>query len=89
MSVLSTNLLILAAPCAIAGVALMVAMAGALQKRGHRINWLWVRLYIIKYIGQYKKVTTQETGRPGPLFYPFVVLMNSALVMVVLAFVLA
>jgi hypothetical protein len=89
MSALSTNLLILAAPCAIAGVVLMMAMVGALQKRGHTINWLWIRLYVLKYIGQYKSVTTQETGRPGPFFYPFVVLMNSALVMVVLAFVFA
>ena len=89
MSALSTNLLILAASCALAGIVLMMAMVGALEKRGHKINWLWIRLYVLKYIGQYKSVTTQETGRPGPLFYPFVVLMNSALVMVVLAFVFA
>jgi hypothetical protein len=74
---------VLAIPCALAGAVLMMSMAGALQARGHKINWLWIRLFILKYIGQYREVTLRESGRPGPLFYPFVISMNSALVLVV------
>ncbi len=88
MPTLSTILMILAAPCAIAGVILMMAMVGALHERGHKINWLWIRLYVLQYVARYRKITTEETGRPGPLFYPFIVLMNSALVLFVLALVI-
>jgi hypothetical protein len=88
MTTMSNLLLGLALPCAVVGVVLMMAMAGALQARGQKINWVWIRLYILKYIGQYHKVTVQETGRPGPLFYPFVVSMNSALLFAVAGLVL-
>jgi len=88
MTGISNLFLVLAAPCALVGIALMMAMAGALQSRGHKINWVWIRLYIFKYIGQYREVTVQETGRPGPLFYPFVISMNSALVFAVVGLAL-
>ena len=67
---------------------MMMAMVGALHSRGQRINWVLLRLYIPSYIGQYRKVTIGESGRPGPLFYPFVVTMNSALVFAVLGLLL-
>jgi hypothetical protein len=88
MTTISNVLLGLALPCALVGTVLMMAMAGALQARGQKINWLWIRLYIFKYIGQYRKVTVEENGRPGPLFYPFVVSMNSALVFAVVGLAL-
>jgi hypothetical protein len=83
------NILIgLAIPCAAIGVALMMAMVGALKARGHKINWALLRLYVPMYVGQYREVTIRESGRPGPLFYPFVVSMNSALLLAVLGLVL-
>jgi hypothetical protein len=88
MTGVSGLLLVLAIPCALVGTVLMMAMAGALESRGHRINWLWIRLFMLNYIGQYREVTIRENGRPGPLFYPFVVSMNSALVLVVVALLL-
>jgi len=78
----------LAIPCVLAGIILMMAMATSMQKRGHQVNWLWIRLYIFKYISQYRKVTIQETGRSGPLFFPFVISMNAALVFVVVGLLL-
>jgi hypothetical protein len=39
-----------------------------------------LRLYIIKYIHQYRKITKKETGKIGPLYYPCVVSVNLALV---------
>ena len=82
MTEISKVLFGLAVPCLVAGVTLMMAMVGAVQSRGYRINWPWIRLYIFKYIYQYRKITVQESGRPGPLFYPFVLVMNAALLFV-------
>jgi hypothetical protein len=46
------------------------------SKRGIKINFFLLRLYIIKYIHQYRKLTIQETGRVGPLYYPCVISVN-------------
>jgi hypothetical protein len=81
---LGTLFLVLALPCAIAGVVLMMVMVGALHDRGHEINWVFLRLFMPKYIAQYRGITARESGRPAPPFYAFVVLMNLALVLVIL-----
>jgi hypothetical protein len=83
MTEISRILFALALLCALAGVALMMAIARAVQARGYPVHWLWIRLYIPKYVHQYRQITVQESGRPGPLFYPFVVSMNAALVLCV------
>jgi len=88
MTDIGTIFLVLALPLAVTGVVLMMAMTGALHARGYPINWVFVRLYVIKYIHQYRQVTIRETGRPGPLFYPFVISMNLALVLTILGLVL-
>ena len=88
MMLLGNFFLVLAISCAVAGVALMMAMAGAVQARGGKIHWLLIRLFIFRYIAQYRAVTVQESGRPGPLFYPFIIAMNSALLFAILGLVL-
>lgn len=62
------------------GVVSSLMIADALQKRGTRINWIFLRILIIKYVGQYRDVTRTETGRTGPWYYSFVIAMNVALV---------
>lgn len=88
MTSLSTLFLGLALPCAVAGVILMMAMAAAVQARGHRVDWPFVRLYVLKYIHQYHTVTVQESGRPGRLFYPFIVSINLALLFTIVGLTL-
>jgi hypothetical protein len=62
------------------GVASAVLIAEALRKRGVKVNWVFLRFLILsKYLGQYRDITRQETGRSGPLFYSYVVAMNLAL----------
>lgn len=71
------------------GVASAVMIAVALQKRGVRIDWIWLRLLILsKYLGQYRDITRQETGRTGPLFYSYVIAMNLALLTAIVGLVL-
>lgn len=57
-----------------------MTIVGELMKRGIKINFFLLKLYIIKYINQYKRITTEESGKPGPLFYPCIVSVNLTLV---------
>lgn len=66
----------------------MNLIAMALQKRGVKVNWIFLRLFIIKYIGQYRKITLKETGKVGSLFYSFVISMNLALITGIIGIVL-
>ena len=74
----------LAVVCALWGVVGALLIVADLQKRGVKINFLWIRLLIIKYLGQYASITREETGRVGPLFYHYVVPLNIALVLCVI-----
>ena len=68
-------------------VVLAMMMTHEVSKRGVKINFLWIRLYIFKYMHQYKQLTKQETGRVGPLFYPAIAAINLALVLTVVFFI--
>jgi len=78
--------------CAIAGVCLYVIFSmmivHQLSKRDVKISFLFLRLFIIKYIHQYKQITLEETGKVGPLFYPCIVSINMALVLGLVYFIL-
>lgn len=83
MAGLNIVFLVLAILCAVTGVVLMIAMTSAVQARGYKINWVLLRLFVLKYIIEYRNITIKESGRPGPLFYPFVISMNLALLFAV------
>ena len=73
---------------AIAGTVFMIMIASFLSKHGIKINYVFLRLYILKYIHQYRKLTMEEDGKPGKLFYAFIVSMNLALVFAVIGIIL-
>jgi len=58
-------------------------IAADLQRRGVPVSLVWLRLMILKYLHQYAKITQEETGRVGPLFYHYVVPLNVALLLVI------
>ena len=70
------------------GIVFMIMIVSFLSKRGIKINYIFLRLYIIKYIHQYRKITIEENGKPGNLFYAFIVSMNLALVLAVIGIIL-
>ncbi|MFH1501644.1 MAG: hypothetical protein ABIG03_01225 [Candidatus Eisenbacteria bacterium] len=76
-------LVALAAVCGVWGVVAALLIAADLRKRGVPVSYLWLRILILKYLGQYAKLTQEETGRVGPLFYHYVVPLNVALVLCV------
>lgn len=76
----STILLTVAVVSAIWGVVDMILIAVALDKRGIPVNMLLLRVLIFRYLEQYKRATIEETGKVGPLFYSYIIAMNTALV---------
>ena len=76
---------IISAAC---GVVSVIIIASFLSRRGVKINYLFINVMILKYIHQYRKITLQETGKTGSLFYSFIISMNLALVLVIIGFVL-
>jgi hypothetical protein len=73
---------------ALIGVASSIGIVAYLQRRGQRINWIFINVFILKYVHQYHGLTTQETGKPGPLFYSYVIAMNTALVAAIIGMAL-
>ena len=70
-------------------VVFTMMMLHELSKRGVKINYLFIKLLVIKYIQQYKQMTSEETGKVGPLYYPCILSINAALVLAVIYVVLA
>ena len=71
-----TGLLLVCATWAITASLLMVR---ELERRGLPVNVVWLRLSLFKHLHQYRRITRQETGRTGPLFYHYVIPLNVAL----------
>jgi hypothetical protein len=55
-----------------------IMIVNEVSKRGIKINFFLLRLYVIKYIHQYRKLTIQETGKVGPLYYPCIISVSLA-----------
>ena len=69
-------------------VILSIMITHEVSKRGVKINFFLLRLYIIKYIHQYRKLTLEESGRIGPLYYPCIISVNLALILAVVGLIL-
>ena len=69
--------------CAIWHVATTVLIYEALRRRGLSVHFLWLRVSILRYLGQYREITRQETGRIGPLYFHWLVSVNLMLILVV------
>ena len=59
-----------------------------LSNRGIKINYIFIKILIIKYAHQYYKITMEENGKPGPWFYSIVGSMNLALILAIIGLVL-
>ena len=53
-------------------IATQITMAAYLKKRGYKVNVWLIRLYILKYIMQYRAATIEEYGKTGLLFFYFI-----------------
>ncbi len=64
-------------------VVINMIIVSKLSRRGVKINIIFLRLLFPKYVHQYKKLVTQETGKESPLYYFWLVSINLALVLFV------
>ncbi len=81
---MTTLLIILILVCGAWAVVASMLMARYLEKHGASIDFLWLRVMILKYLGEYRKITLEETQRVGPLFYHYVIPLIVALVLVII-----
>ena len=85
---MSTVLIAIALVSMTWGIVSSIVITSALNNRGVKINWIFLRIMIIKYVGQYRDITRKETGRTGLWFYSFVCAMILALVTAVIGLIL-
>ena len=78
--IISNVFLILAIGSVLCGIVFSMMITAFVSKRGTKINYLLIRIYIYKYVNQYRKITIEENGKEGPLFYPFIVSFILALI---------
>jgi len=77
----------------IAGIAVVwfivsgMMIVNDLMKRGHKINFIFIKVMFPVYAHRYKKITLEETGKVGSLFYHWVIAINIALVFAVAAII--
>ena len=68
-------------------VVVSIIIVSELQKRDVKINFFLLRLLLPKYVNQYKKITKNETGKVGALFYYWIISINVALVFVIVGMI--
>ncbi len=78
---LSNLFLYLALAAMIFNVVVTMIIISKLSRMGVKINIVFLRLLFPKYVHQYKKLVTQETGRGSILFYSWIISINLALVL--------
>lgn len=74
------GLLALALACMVWNIVTNVRIFADLRSRGAKLSLFWWRLMFPAYAHRYRKITEQETGRAGPLFYQWIISINAALV---------
>ena len=55
-----------------------------LKDKGEKVSFLWLRLFMISYANKCKKITMDETGKTGYLFYVWIISINIALISAIL-----
>ena len=63
----------------------MIRIHAFLHGRGQKVSFLLLRLMIFEYVGEYRRITKAELGRPGPLYTQFVTAWLMALASAVCA----
>lgn len=53
-----------------------ILIISELQRRNIKINFFLIRLLLFKYVSQYKKITIEESGSPGLLYYLWIISVN-------------
>ena len=71
------------------GIVSAMGIANFLQKKGRKINFILINVFIFKYINDYHKITVDENGKVGFWYWSFVISMNIALVCAIIGMMLS
>ena len=52
-----------------------------LMKRNHKIKFIIINMMLPVYVHRYRKVTLEETGKVGLLYYHWIFSINAALIL--------
>ncbi|MBI5021585.1 MAG: hypothetical protein HZB59_09125 [Ignavibacteriales bacterium] len=85
---MSNIFLTVAIICVLWGVVSSIVIVSFLSNHGVKINYFLLRLLLPKYVGQYRKITLEETGKPGGWYYSFVISMISGLTLAIFGILL-
>ena len=58
-----------------------------LQKRGQKVYFVFLNFMLPVYASRYKKITLEETGKVGSLFYHWLIAIKTALVFAIAAII--
>jgi len=86
--VMGNLFLVLALVSVVLGIVPWIKIISFLSKRGVKINYLLLKVLIVKYVEQYKRITIEENGKPGLWFYLFIISMNLTLLFAVVGIIL-
>ena len=86
MGVTMLNLIIvLAVACIVWYIVATIRIMDYVQKKGVKINWILIRLFLPSYVSTYQKLTREETGKTGIWFYQWIISINGLLVSALIA----
>ena len=57
-----------------------IMIVNELMKRKQKIQFIFINVMLPVYAHRYKKITMEETGKVGSLFYHWLIAINTALV---------
>lgn len=80
-------LIVLACVCVVWYVVTSILIYANLRRRGEGVNFIWFRMMLPWYANHYKQITKTETGKVGPLFYHWIISINTALAIVIVLFI--
>ena len=64
-----------------------IMIVNELMKRKQKIQFTFINVMLPIYAHRYKKITLEETGKVGSLFYQYVISANAALVFALAAII--
>ncbi|MBN2586019.1 MAG: hypothetical protein JXA64_10350 [Candidatus Fermentibacteraceae bacterium] len=70
------------------GITSLIRIVSYLSSRGTKVNFVFIRLFALRYVNQYRNMTREETGRTGAWFHSYVFSMLGALALAVAAILL-
>lgn len=79
------SLVALAFVAVIWNIVVSMMIVDDLSKRGKKINYFLIRLYLPWYVDSYRRITKAEAGQPGVLYYHWEISITVMLVVALLA----